>query len=342
MILVTGGTGLVGSHLLKQLIKGEESIRAIYRDEKSLNKIKHFFDLFEVSWSDVLKKVEWIKSDLLNPAVLEDAFIGVEYVYHCAAMVSFNKRDKNQMLKVNIEGTSNVVNLSLDYNIKKLCYVSSTAAIGNTTNGDFITEKIDWQNDVALSKYSISKYFAEMEVWRGSEEGLDVVIVNPSIIIGGGDWNSSSSNLFLKVWNGLRFYTLGVNGFVYINDVVKSMTELMNSDIKNERYLVIAENLTFQTLFNYISEYLNKPYPLILVRKWMTSVICNVEAIKSFLFKSNPLVTKESADSAMRITKYSNQKIKKDLQFEFTPIKIAVKETADLFLKDNTDKFIRE
>ena len=342
MILVTGGTGLVGSHLLKQLIKGEESIRAIYRDEKSLNKIKHFFDLFEVSWSDVLKKVEWIKSDLLNPAVLEDAFTGVEYVYHCAAMVSFNKRDKNQMLKVNIEGTSNVVNLSLDYNIKKLCYVSSTAAIGNTTNGDFITEKIDWQNDVALSKYSISKYFAEMEVWRGSEEGLDVVIVNPSIIIGGGDWNSSSSNLFLKVWNGLRFYTLGVNGFVYINDVVKSMTELMNSDIKNERYLVIAENLTFQTLFNYISEYLNKPYPLILVRKWMTSVICNVEAIKSFLFKSNPLVTKESADSAMRITKYSNQKIKKDLQFEFTPIKIAVKETADLFLKDNTDKFIRE
>ena len=337
MILVTGGTGLVGSHLLKQLIKGEESIRAIYRDEKSLNKIKHFFILFNISWSDVLKKVEWVKSDLLNPAVLEDAFIGIDHVYHCAAMVSFKKRDKKQMLKVNIEGTSNVVNLSLDYNVKKLCHVSSTAAIGNTTNGDLRTEKNDWQNDGTFSKYSISKYFAEMEVWRGSEEGLDVVIVNPSIIIGAGDWKSSSSNLFLKVWNGLRFYTLGVNGFVYINDVVKAMTELMNSDIKNERYLVIAENLTFQTLFNYISEYLNKPYPSVLVRKWMTSVLCKVEAIKSFLFKSNPLVTKESADSAMRITKYSNQKIKKDLQFEFTPIKIAVKETADLFLKDNRD-----
>ena len=337
MILVTGGTGLVGSHLLKQLIQGEESIRAIYRDEKSLNKIKHFFILFNISWSDVLKKVEWVKSDLLNPAVLEDAFIGIDHVYHCAAMVSFNKRDKKQMLKVNIEGTSNVVNLSLDYNVKKLCHVSSTAAIGDTTNGDLRTEKNDWQNDGTFSKYSISKYFAEMEVWRGSEEGLDVVIVNPSIIIGAGDWNSSSSNLFLKVWNGLRFYTLGVNGFVYINDVVKAMTELMNSDIKNERYLVIAENLTFQTLFNYISEYLNKPYPSVLVRKWMTNVLCKVEAIKSFLFKSNPLVTKESADSAMRITKYSNQKIKKDLQFEFTPIKIAVKETADLFLKDNRD-----
>ena len=337
MILVTGGTGLVGSHLLKQLIKGEESIRAIYRDEKSLNKIKHFFILFNISWSDVLKKVEWVKSDLLNPAVLEDAFIGIDHVYHCAAMVSFNKRDKKQMLKVNIEGTSNVVNLSLDYNVKKLCHVSSTAAIGNTTNGDLRTEKNDWQNDGTFSKYSISKYFAEMEVWRGSEEGLDVVIVNPSIIIGAGDWKSSSSNLFLKVWNGLRFYTLGVNGFVYINDVVKAMTELMNSDIKNERYLVIAENLTFQILFNYISEYLSKPYPSVLVRKWMTSVLCKVEAIKSFLFKSNPLVTKESADSAMRITKYSNQKIKKDLQFEFTPIKIAVKETADLFLKDNRD-----
>ena len=335
MILVTGGTGLVGSHLLKELIKGDESIRAIYRDEKSLSKIKHFFILFNISWNDVLKKVEWVQSDLLNPAVLEDAFLGVDYVYHCAAMVSFNKRDKKQMLKVNIEGTSNVVNLSLDYNVKKLCYVSSTAAIGNTTNGDDRTEKNDWQNDGTFSNYSISKYFAEMEVWRGGEEGLDVVIVNPSIIIGAGDWNSSSSNLFLKVWKGLRFYTLGVNGFVYVNDVVKVMTELMNSDIKNERYLVIAENLTFQTLFNYISEYLNKPYPSVLVKKWMTNVICKVEVVKTFLFKSDPLVTKESADSAMRVTKYSNQKIKKDLQFEFTPIKIAVKETAELFLKDN-------
>lgn len=335
MILVTGGTGLVGSHLLKELIKGDESIRAIYRDEKSLSKIKHFFILFNISWNDVLKKVEWVQSDLLNPAVLEDAFLGVDYVYHCAAMVSFNKRDKKQMLKVNIEGTSNVVNLSLDYNVKKLCYVSSTAAIGNTTNGDDRTEKNDWQNDGTFSNYSISKYFAEMEVWRGGEEGLDVVIVNPSIIIGAGDWNSSSSNLFLKVWKGLRFYTLGVNGFVYVNDVVKVMTELMNSDIKNERYLVIAENLTFRTLFNYISEYLNKPYPSVLVKKWMTNVICKVEVVKTFLFKSDPLVTKESADSAMRVTKYSNQKIKKDLQFEFTPIKIAVKETAELFLKDN-------
>ena len=337
MILVTGGTGLVGSHLLKQLIKGEESIRAIYRDEKSLSKIKHFFILFNISWNDVLKKVEWVQSDLLNPAVLEDAFIGVDYVYHCAAMVSFNKIDKKQMLKVNIEGTSNVVNLSLDYNVKKLCYVSSTAAIGNTTNGDDRTEKNDWQNDGTFSNYSISKYFAEMEVWRGSEEGLDVVVVNPSIIIGAGDWNSSSSNLFLKVWKGLRFYTLGINGFVYVNDVVKAMIELMNSDIKNERYLVIAENLTFQTLFNYISEFLNKPYPSVLVKKWMTSVIYRVESIKSFLFKLDPLVTKESAESAMRITKYSNQKIKKDLKFEFTPIKTAVKETAALFLKDNTD-----
>ena len=337
MILVTGGTGLVGSHLLKQLIKGEESIRAIYRDEKSLNKIKHFFILFNISWSDVLKKVEWVQSDLLNPAVLEDAFIGIDHVYHCAAMVSFNKRDKKQMLKVNIEGTSNVVNLSLDYNVKKLCYVSSTAAIGNTTNGDDRTEKNDWQNDGTFSNYSISKYFAEMEVWRGSEEGLDVVVVNPSIIIGAGDWNSSSSNLFLKVWKGLRFYTIGINGFVYVTDVVKAMTDLMNSDIKNERYLVISENLTFQTLFNYISEFLNKPYPSVLVKKWMTSVIYGVESIKSFLFKSDPLVTKESAESAMRITKYSNQKIKKDLKFEFTPIKTAVKETAALFLKDNTD-----
>ena len=334
MILVTGGTGLVGAHLLMDLIKEEMPIRAIYRSEKSLNKVKKVFAAYNIDWESSLQKIEWVQSDLLNPDVLLDSFDGVDYVYHCAAMVSFNKKDKDMLFKVNIEGTANVVNLCLENGVKKLCYVSSTAAIGKAPKGGVRDEECDWQNDGTFSNYSVSKYFAEMEVWRGSEEGLDVVIVNPSVIIGPGDWNESSSNLFLKVWNGLKYYSTGVNAFVDVRDVSKAMIALMNSGVKSERFLVIGENLTFQELFNSIATSLKKPLPKVEVKKWMANLIWRIEALKSALFGTTPLVTKEAASSALSKVNYSNEKIKKELNFEFTPIKEAINHTSKIFLKD--------
>jgi len=334
MILVTGGTGLVGTHLLMDLIKENKTIRAIYRSEKSLTKAKHIFELYDINWEIAGQKIEWIKSDLLNPDVLFDAFDGVEEVYHCAAMVSFNKKDKETLCKVNIEGTANVVNLCLEKGIKKLCHVSSTAAIGKASENIIRDEKCVWENDGTISHYSISKYFSEMEVWRGSEEGLDVVIVNPSIIIGAGDWTQSSSNLFLKIWKGLKYYSIGVNAFVDVRDVSQAMTQLMKSKIKNQRFLVVGENLTFQNVFNLIAEALNKSKPTVLVRPWMAKLIWRVEAVKNFLFGTDPLVTKEASNSALSEVYYSNEKIKKELNFKFYSIKDSINHTAKLFLKD--------
>lgn len=334
MILVTGGTGLVGAHLLMDLIKEETPIRAIYRSEKSLQKVQRVFKLYDIDWEAAQEKIEWIQSDLLNPDVLIEAFQGVEFVYHCAAMVSFNKKDKAQMFKVNIEGTANVVNLCLEQKVKKLCHVSSTAAIGKAPQDGIRDEECTWQNDGTFSNYSVSKYFSEMEVWRASEEGLDVVIVNPSVIIGPGNWNESSSNLFLKVWNGLKYYSTGMNAFVDVRDVSKAMVLLMNSGIKSERFLVIGENLTFQQLFNLIAEGINKTKPSVLVKPWMANLLWRVEGIKSYLFGSDPLVTKEGVATALSEIRYSNEKIGNELGFTFTPIHEAVKHTGAFFLKD--------
>jgi dihydroflavonol-4-reductase len=334
MILVTGGTGLVGAHLLMDLLKYETPIRAIYRSDNALEKVRKIFALYNIKWEQTLHKIEWIKSDLLNTEILIDAFKNVEYVYHCAAMVSFNKADKTKLFKVNIEGTANVVNLSLACGVKKFCHVSSTATIGKSKKDGIRHEDCIWENDGSFSNYSISKYFSEMEVWRGSEEGLNVVIVNPSIIIGPGDWTQSSSNLFLKVWNGLRYYSKGVNAFVDVRDVSKAMVELMKSPITSERFLIIGENLTFQELFNEIAISLGKRIPSIEVKRWMASLIWRIEALRSFLFGSEPLVTKESSKSALSIVKYSNDKIKTELNFKTIPIKQSIAHTSKLFLQD--------
>lgn len=333
MILVTGGTGLVGSHLLLELINDKKKVRATFRNEDSIKKVKQLFKWNNLPTALVDEKIEWIKTDLLNPEDLKKCFTGVQEVYHCAAMVSFNKKDKNLLFKTNIEGTANIVNLSLDFGIKKLCYVSSTAAIGKAPENEIRTEDCQWQDD-GVSNYAVSKYLAEMEVWRGIEEGLNAVIVNPSVIIGPGDWNISSSNLFLKVWNGLKFYSKGGNAFVDVRDVVKIMLALTKSNINAERFLVISENLTFRDLFNQIAASINKPLPSIKAKQWMVGLIWRLDALKSFILRTTPLVTKESAKSAMNIATYSNKKIKDALKFDFIPIAAAIKHTSIYFLRD--------
>lgn len=329
MILVTGGTGLVGAHLLMSLNNQSIPVRATYRTESSLRKIQSLFQAF-----DVVPDVEWVKADVTDVEALYTAFENVNEVYHCAAMVSFAKKDKDEMFKINIEGTANVVNCCIEKNVEALCYVSSTAAIGLNKFGEG-NEETPWKQSEEISNYSVSKYFAEAEVWRGAEEGLNVCIVNPSIIIGAGDWGKSSSNLFLKVWKGLKFYSTGVNGFVYVNDVVRVMRLLMQERKFGERYLLVGEHLTFQTLFNLIADGLKVKKPTIKVKPWIAEIVWRIEAIRSLLTGKSPLVTKESARSAISTVHYSNDKVTKTFNFNFTPINEAVSETAKVFLSQN-------
>lgn len=337
MYLITGATGIVGTHVLMQLLEKELPIYALYRDEKNIQKVKNTFALYKHSTDNALdeqfQKINWVKGDVTDITSLADAMENCDYVFHCAAIVSFKKSDAKKLRKINVEGTANVVNACLKKGIKKLCHVSSTSAVGNSEKNELITEKNKWKKDEYTSEYGVTKYQAEMEVWRGSEEGLDVVIVNPSIIIGPGDWNTSSAELFQKVWNGLKYYTLGKNAFVDVRDVAQSMNLLLHSDIKNERFLVCSENWTYQQVFQKIALGLAKKPAHIQVKVWFLGLIWRIEAVRSFLFGSAPIVTKETAHSSMASREYDASKVKKALDMDFIPLEKSIADTSKLFLQ---------
>lgn len=325
MIFVTGGTGLLGSHLLYTLTVSNESIRAIYRDEKKLENVRRVFNYYDpINGESHYQTIEWISCDVLDVVTLFDIMQGCSHVYHCAAIVSFQRKDYFKLMKINRQGTANVVNCCLELGVKKLCYVSSTAAIGGEGE-PILTERSKWKQSPNASGYSISKYSAEKEVWRGVEEGLDAVIVNPCVIIGAGDWNESSLTIFRSIDKGLKFYTNGANAFVDVRDVVHIMTQLMESDIKNERFLCIGENSSFKNLFDHIALAMNKKSPSIIVKPWMAGLTWRLTWIFSKITGKETTVTKEIARSAFGVTVYDASKIKKTIGFEFRSIEEMVK-----------------
>ncbi len=325
MILVTGGTGLVGYHLLLQLSIEKEAIRAIYRSEKKLQHVKNLFSN-EGKLSE-FEKIDWIQADILDVPALEMAFTDVTYVYHCAALVSFDPKDEEKLYQNNIVGTANVVNICLTSDVKKLCYVSSISALGNGTEHNLIVnEETERNNEAVRSDYSISKFGAEMEVWRGFQEGLDVVIVNPGVIFGDG-FPKEGSNLFIQnIKNGQSFYTLGKLGIVAVEDVVKAMTTLMKSTISGERYTLVAEDITYKELFDSIAANLQVKKPKYLVKKWQTQVVSILEFIFSTLLFRKRMLTKSTINSLYNLEIHDTSKIKNAIDFEFLDMKVYLKE----------------
>ena len=333
MILVTGGTGLVGAHLLLHLIEtrniGGEKIRAIYRTVESINKTRSLFRLYNKT--NLFESIEWLQADIIDIPSLELAFKGISQVYHCAAIISFDPKDEEKIRKINIEGTANIVNFSLNYNIQKLCYISSIAALGDlATHETIITEKTEWNPEKTHSDYAISKYGAEMEIWRGQQEGLNIVIVNPGVIIGPGFQEQGSGLLFKKVADGLSFYTLGTSGFVAVSDVVKITCELMESDIKNKRFTLIAENILFRDVLNSIADALHKQRPTKHAKPFLTEIAWRADWFLSVIFGQKRQFTKATAKASYSKNLYSNKKIKDTLNIEFTPIHQYIKEIVNL------------
>ena len=336
MILVTGGTGLVGSHLLYKLLQTNVKVRAIYRREHKLALVKKVFSYYTDDSESLYQKIEWINADITDVPSLEEAFKNVDYVYHCAAFVSFEPNKYHQLRKINIEGTANVVNLCVSHQIKKLCYVSSIATIGHHSDPQqLITEDTYWNKEDDNSVYDITKYGAEIEVWRGTQEGVDAVILNPGIIIGPGLWNScGSSSLIKKIYNGMPYYTHGITGYVDVNDVVNTMTQLMQSDIKNERFIVISENLSFKefqeetTSALHIKSATKEATPLILGLAW------RLDWLNHLLTRKRRRLSKQMTKSARSRTTYDASKLKNALNMDFKPMQISIKETCQLFLED--------
>lgn len=329
MILVTGGTGLVGAHLLLNLAENEAVVRAIYREKSGIEKTKSLFQVYQKE--ALFSKIEWIQADIIDVPSLEIAFQHVDYVYHCAACISFDPNDEEKLRKTNIEGTANIVNFCLAYPIKKLCHVSSIAALGDViSNKISINEESEWNPEVVHSDYAISKYGAEMEIWRGQQEGLNAVIVNPGVIFGVGFWNQGSGLFFSGIKKGFPFYANGTTGYVGVTDVVKIMIQLMKSNIKGERFAIVTENLTFKDVIFKIAENLNVKNPTREAKPWMTSIAWRLDWVKSTFFRTKRKLSKYSANSLHSTEYISNDKIKNALNFEFQSIDSVIKEVVSL------------
>ncbi len=317
MILVTGATGFLGAELIKQLTEQQIAVRAIKRSSSKIPAL-----LVENSL------VDWYVADLNEPETLADAFQDITKVYHCAALVSFNSKDKKELFKVNIEGTANVVNLCADNNIR-LLHVSSVAALGNAKKGELITEKDFWEYSAHPQHYAISKYEGEMEVWRGIAEGLDAVIVNPSIIIGKNTGYAGSGAIFKLVKNGLKFYTDGATGIVDVEDVAKCMILLMNSDITAERFTLSADNLIYKDLFAKIANAFAIKAPAIEAKPWMLGVAWRMAKLAAVFTGKAPALTKDAARSSFNFSYYSNQKIIAALNINFKPVNQSIFEVCN-------------
>lgn len=316
MILVTGATGLVGSYLLLHLLENEKNVRAIYRNSESLENTRAFFK--HQNKEHFFDSIEWMQADITDVPLLEKVFIGVKFVYHCAALISFDPKEEEKLRKTNIEGTANVVNFCLDFQVKKLCYVSSIAALGDLKEHEnIVTEETEWNPEKSHSDYAISKYGAEMEVWRAQQEGLKVVIVNPGIILGFHNSDKGSSEIFLKVKNGLRFYTKGSTGFVSVVDVVKIMVELMKSEINGERFILVSDNQSYENLVKSIAKFLNLKSPNFEVNYWMTAVYWKIDWVMANVFQQKRRMSKMMSESLHSEDVYSNKKIIAALNYPF-------------------------
>jgi nucleoside-diphosphate-sugar epimerase len=262
------------------------------------------------------------------------ALKGIKKVYHTAGLVSFDPADKEDILKINVNGTENIVNACLENGIEKLCFVSSTAAIGKGENGEMLTEEIFWTRKGKESIYSISKYRAEMEVWRGINEGLNAVIVNPSIIIGPGDWQRSSVRLFHEVNKGMRFYTHGTTGYVDVRDVVKAMISLMNGEFSGERYIISAGNYSYKEILSMIADSLGKKPPDILATPKIIRIAYWLDWMRCIFSSDGRKITKDILIASKNKILFSNDKIRNATGIEFIPVEDSIRHTSKLYLKD--------
>ncbi|MBZ9628268.1 SDR family oxidoreductase [Psychroflexus sp. CAK1W] len=317
MNLLTGATGLVGAHLLAQLILNKEQTRALFRTEAKRQQALTVIFKYDISEKDLSEHVEWFECDILNIPKLEIAFENITHVYHCAGFISNSPSDYKMMRKVNIEGTGNMVNLSIDFKIEKFCHVSSIAAVGKPLVGEEVTEETPMGEDQKPSAYEISKYGAEMEVWRASQEGLGVVIVNPGIILGDGFYDSGSGNLLAKLKKGLKFYPPKITGFVGVYDVSKLMLQLMKSSIVNERFILVSENLSFKQVASCFATLYDTPKPKTKLKSWMLYLVWFFEVLRSFLTSYKRQLTLEVIPSLFEDSLYSSEKIKQLLHFQF-------------------------
>jgi dihydroflavonol-4-reductase len=323
-IFVTGGTGFLGAYIIKNLVERNIPVRALRRSSKT-----PFFIPKEI-----FEKVEWVEGDILDVVALDEAMKGVDAVIHSAAIVSFSKHNRRQMYKVNVEGTENVVNLALENKLQRIIHISSVAALGRTAKTATVDEGKSWEENASNTHYAISKHHAEMHLWRGFAEGIRGLIINPSTILGYGNWNESSCAIFKNAYRQFPWFTRGVNGFVGVEDVAELAIRLLLSDLNQQRFVVSAENIEFRELFGLIAEGFGKKKPHREATPVLGEIAWRMEAIKSMLTGRKALLTRETAKIAHSKTSFSNAAVLQALPgFQFQPLKMVIKNSCEKYQK---------
>jgi len=322
-IFVTGATGFVGSYIVEKLLSaGYDNIFCLTRNAKNKGLATDFAD-----------KVFWLEGDILNMPLLTEQIADMEIVIHAAAIVTFRTKEKKKILETAMDGTANLVNASIDRLVKKFVHISSTAAIGRRKKEENIDEKMIFSHSEFDTTYGLSKFLAEQEVWRGHAEGLNTIILNPSMVIGAGNWEYSSPQIFKKIYEGMKYYPEGINGWVDVRDVAKATILALKSETVGKRYIISSENVSYKYVFETIAQSLKVKGPTKKLNMFLAGILWRWEAFKSFLFRIEPVVTKETIKSTSVSSIYDNNASIKDLEMEYISIVKSIEDTAHSFLR---------
>ncbi len=329
-VLVTGATGLVGSYVVRTLIaNGYEKVRVIIRKNSDLSLIR-----------DVKDKISYFVTDITDVLGLEEAIEGITHVIHCAALVSFDSRDKRALAKTNIEGTANLINLSLEYGIKKFIHIGSIGALGRNTNDGMIHEEVKFEDSANNSFYAITKHLGELEVWRGKAEGLNVKVLIPGLILGSGFWKVGTNGFFNHVWRGSKFYPQGTTGFVDVRDIADFAIRMLDYDGAQEKFLMIGKNVSYKEFLEMIAKDIEKRAPSVPTKKWILSAAWRLDKLRSFLTGSRPMLTKETATTSSKLYLFDNSKSLAIDGFTYIPFEQTIRETALQFIEASQQQFI--
>jgi dihydroflavonol-4-reductase len=332
-ILVTGGTGLLGSHLIWHLVSAGTRVKATYR-RNNRERVRKVFGYYSQNPDELYQSIEWIECDSCNYGCLKAAMEGITHVYNCASIVNFSRDESDKVISNNLSATSNIVEACLEAGIKKLCHVSSVATIGATDGNLAADETLGFDPDGDHHAYGRSKYLSEESVWNGISRGLNAVIVNPSIILGPGFWKTGSSALFTTAARGFMFYTDGIKSYVDVNDVAKVMILLMESDISGERFLVASGNLGTREFFNLVAESVGIKGPNIKIPFFLSPVINIAADVLQFLTRQKFPLTRDILKVAWNKVGYDNSKISNYTGYTFTPLQETIRNIAGFYLDD--------
>lgn len=335
MILVTGSTGLLGSHLTAALLMQNKKVRALYRDKSKTENTKKILSYYTDEVEKYFSQIEWHEADITDYFSLQEPFTNVTQVYHCAGLVSFNENDSKKLYAINAEGTEHVINTCLEKGIKNFCHVSSVATLQIEANKKYVDEFSVWKTSSGNSSYAITKYRGEFEAWRGAAEGMNVLVVNPSVILGAGCWGQSSTQLITRCYNGLPIYTEGITGYVDVRDVANCMIKLMDENKFGQRYILNSENCSFKEITHQLQQNFNKPISKIKAGKFLLNAALIASSVANIFSSKKSFITKSIIQSAQKKTFYDNSKVSKELNYKFIPVKESLAYIANLYKKEN-------